>query len=139
MFRWLLEKLFPKVRRITIAKSALEDVCEMARSAHPNEMIAFFAASKGNNHGHIHIDELQLQAYTASRDSASVLLSNIPMTSTIIGTVHSHPGVNRTPSDADLHLWSKFGFVHAIIGQPYVETSISFYQKNGKRILVEIV
>ena len=117
----------------------LDDLSEMAQGAHPKEMLAFFAATQGNKRGRVHIDELQLQAYYASDDSASVYVSNLPMTTSIIGTVHSHPGGSKRPSDADLHLFSKFGYVHAIIGEPYQPTDIAFYSKNGERIDVKIV
>jgi proteasome lid subunit RPN8/RPN11 len=130
--------LFPRVRSITIAQSAVEDLCIMAQGSHPKEMLAFFSSSNGVQHGHVHIDELQLQSYAASNDSASVFLSNLPMTTTIIGTVHSHPGGNPHPSDADLHLFSKFGFIHAIVGEPYKPENLRFYNKYGERVFVEV-
>ena len=141
---WLQKKAFrvftlPTVTRITIAQSVLDDLSVMAQEAHPKEMLAFFASSRGNKHGHVHIDEIQLQAYNASGDSAHVLLSNLPMTTSIIGTVHSHPGGSKRPSDADLLFFSKFGFVHAILGEPYRTIDIAFYDKSGRRIAVEII
>lgn len=140
---WLRRKaaalIFTPVREITISRSVLEDVSEMAQGAHPKEMLALLAASKGNRQGRVHIDELQLQAYYASGDSASVVLSNLPMTTNIVGTIHSHPGGSKRPSDADLHLFSKFGYVHAIVGEPYRPGDVWFYNKNGERITVNIV
>jgi proteasome lid subunit RPN8/RPN11 len=137
--RWLLDLFLPPIHHITMADSALEDLCEMASAAHPKEMMAFLASTKGNRKGVLHIDEIQLQAYNASGDSATVMLSNLPMTTSIIGTVHSHPGGSLRPSDADLHLYSKFGYVHAIIGEPYRKTNIKFYGKRGQPILVRVV
>ena len=132
-----MRKIFPEIRRITIAQSVLEDISAMAQSAHPKEMIAFFSSTKGNLHGHGHIDELQLQAYDASDDSAHVSLNNIPMTTNIIGTVHSHPGGSVRPSDADIHFFSKLGYINAIIGEPYHVKNIQFYDKNARKIRVE--
>jgi proteasome lid subunit RPN8/RPN11 len=61
------------------------------------------------------------------------------MTTSIVGTVHSHPGGSTRHSEADRHLFSKFGFVHAIIGEPYNNGKIAFYDKNGARLQVQIL
>lgn len=136
--RWFRRLLgIREIREITIESGVLEDLTEMARGAHPKEMLAFFSAS--NKNGIVRINELQLQAYYASNDSASVFLSNLPMTTSIVGTVHSHPGGSKHPSDADRQLFSKFGYVHAILGEPYRPADIAFYNKNGERINVTIV
>ncbi len=136
---WFKKNFGLHIQGIIIRKSVLDDLCFMAKEAHPKEMLAFFAATKGIKKGILEIDEIQLQAYNASEDSASVFLSNIPMTTSIVGTVHSHPGGYAHPSFADLHLYSKFGFVHAIIGEPYRIEHIRFYDKQGRAISVKIV
>lgn len=135
---WLRNLFAVRLQEIIIEEETLADISAMARSAHPKEMLAFLASSNGIRKGVLIIDELQLQAYNASNDSAHVFLSNIPMTTSIIGTVHSHPGGNKRPSDADLHFFSKFGFVHAIIGEPYRPQDIRFYDKNGNRISIAV-
>jgi len=138
--RWLWKAILPSpINDIIIKESVLDDLYEMARNAHPNEMLAFFASSKGNKNGTVIIDEIHLQAYEASDDSAHVWLSNLPMTTSIIGTVHSHPGGSTRPSDADLQFYSKLGFVHAIIAEPYRQDNIVFYDKRGRRIYPAIV
>ena len=129
---------FQEVTQITISQSVVADLCEMAQSAHPKEMLAFIASTKGVRKGVVHIDELQLQAYDASENSAHAFFGNIPMTTSIIGTVHSHPGGSKRPSEADQHLFNKFGYVHAIIGEPYRLQDIRFYNKNGTPIIVRV-
>ena len=124
---------------ITIDSSLINDVAQMARSAHPKEMFAFLASSKGERKDKWHIDEIHLQAYNASEDSASVLTWNLPMTTSIIGTIHSHPGGSVRPSEQDLHFYSKLGFVHAIIAEPYTAETTRFYDKKGTRIEVKIL
>ncbi len=138
---WLKEKTFwffgfQKINGITIEHSAVQDLCQIARDAHPKEMLAFLSASKGNNKGHIHIDEIQLQAYTAGESSALVNLHMLPTFSNILGTVHSHPGGSRRPSSADRNLWQNYGFVHAIIGEPYTPSHITFFDKEANIINV---
>ncbi|MBR9703370.1 hypothetical protein GOV10_04995, partial [Candidatus Woesearchaeota archaeon] len=48
-----------------------------------------------------------------------------------VGTVHSHPSSSTRWSRADLRLFNKFGWVHAIIGRPYKAENMVFYDKNG--------
>jgi proteasome lid subunit RPN8/RPN11 len=127
------------LREIRIERDVLEDVVEIAQGAHPKEALVFFSSTKGVRGGILCIDELQVQAYYASQESASVFTSNLPMTTSIVGTCHSHPSGSPQPSDADLHLFSKFGFVHAIVGAPYTLDTIIFYSKNGEKIRVEVV
>jgi proteasome lid subunit RPN8/RPN11 len=138
--RWLRNKVFGELREITIAQSVLVDLSAMARSAHPKEMIAFLSSSRGGIiDGRLHLDELQLQAYDASEDAASVQLWNLPTVTGIMGTVHSHPGGDGRPSDADLHLFSKYGLVHGILPEPYRPGMVRFYGKNGRSIRVRII
>jgi proteasome lid subunit RPN8/RPN11 len=135
--RWILG--IQQIKEITISHSLVEDLCEIARASHPKEMLAFLSSTKGNRRGLLHIDELQLQAYDASNSSANVPLGNLPMTTRIVGTAHSHPGGSKRPSDADLHLFSKFGYVHAIIAEPYTPATIRFMDKEGSTLAVRII
>lgn len=137
---WILRMILPEpVRTISIEEEVLEDISFMAKHAHPKEMLAFLSATKGIRKGNVVIDEIQIQSYVASVDSASVALHNLPTFSPIVGTVHSHPGGYVRPSSADLHLFSKFGFVHAIIGEPYEKNNVSFFDKNGRKISVVVL
>lgn len=126
------------VREIIMEESVLLDISSMAQSAHPKEMLAFLSATRGNRNGTVLIDEIQLQAYVASEDSASFQTWNMPTVTNIIGTVHSHPGGGKRPSDADMLLFSKFGYIHAIIGEPYRPQDIRFYNKEGRKLYVRI-
>ncbi len=108
----------------------------MARDAHPKEMLAFIGASNGVKAGLLMIDEIQLQAYDASVVSATVPLHLLPTVTTIVGTVHSHPGSDRRPSRNDLALFGRYGMVHGIIGSPYTRESITFYDGRGEPVSV---
>lgn len=141
--RWLLRAFqrfigFEKVRKVAIAKEVLDDLCEMAAQAHPNEMLAFIASTKGVQDGLLLIDEIQLQPYQASEYSTSFNLWNLPTFTSTVGTVHSHPGPSRRPSEADLQLFGQYGLVHGILGYPYTRRSITFYDKQGDAIDVRM-
>ena len=136
---WFLRFIgFERVNRITIEESALQDILDMAKSSYPKEVLVFLSATEGNKKGHVHIDEIQIQAYEASQTSAMVWLHLLPTVSNIVGTAHSHPSGSRRPSRADLQFWSKQGFVHMIAGRPYTRNSVSFYNKQGEEIGVGI-
>jgi proteasome lid subunit RPN8/RPN11 len=128
-----------EVEMILVKQSVIDDIREMAKGAHPRELFCFLASSNGVNNKVLIINEIHIQAYDSSHDSASVMTSNLPMTTSIIGTAHSHPGGTPTPSEQDLHFYSKLGFVHMIIAEPYNRDNIRFYDKKGKRISIKIV
>lgn len=137
---WFLRWIgFQNVKEIRIKRSVLDDLCEMAKNAHPKEMLAFLSATGGNKGGVVVIDEIQLQAYDASTHSASFQFYLLPTFTSIIGTVHSHPSKDRRPSDEDVHLFGQYGLVHGIIGYPYRTDSITFYDKQGEAIDVQTV
>ena len=55
----------------------------------------------------------------------------------LVGTVHSHPSGNISPSDTDLNYF--FGRILMIVGYPYEgKGCIAAYDSNGDRVLIEI-
>jgi len=143
MWSWLVRWFqrfvgLEKITAVQILPSVLDDLAAMARSAHPKEMLAFLSATKGIRDGVLVIDEIQLQAYYASVDSASVPWHQLPTFSSIVGTVHSHPSSSRRPSTADLRLFAQHGLVHGIMGYPYTSRSVTFYDGRGREIPVSV-
>jgi len=62
-----------------------------------------------------------------------------PIDSSIIGSVHSHPGRNFYPSNEDLNFFRKFGFIHLILAYPYESIrNVKAYDKFGNEIKLEI-
>ena len=104
--------------RVIIDREVIDAILELAKMTSPREFIAYqeyFA----NEH------------YTLSR-------INFPLTSSIVGSIHSHPGPNNNPSRADLHFFSKRGMVHLIIKKPYTEKDIQGYDAHGNKIRFEV-
>jgi proteasome lid subunit RPN8/RPN11 len=55
----------------------------------------------------------------------------------LVGTVHSHPSGNISPSDTDLNYF--FGRILMIVGYPYEGRScIVAYDSNGNSVPIEI-
>lgn len=125
----------PPFERIEIQHEVVDDVCALARSTR-KEMVAFFTGEiKGKT---LLVDGLYLKSYDASETSTSFMTHDLPMTG-VVGTVHSHPSSNTQPSNADLQLFSKLGWFHAIIGRPYTRDTITYYDKRGGNITVIMI
>lgn len=120
---------------IQIKKAVIEKLCELSKDSHPKEFLAFFEGFIGNN---IIIEDIIFQPYIANQRSAMPRL-DIPLTTNILGSAHSHPGSSNKPSGADKQFFKKTGIVHAIIKYPYRQEDIQFYDLNGQAIVINIV
>jgi len=61
----------------------------------------------------------------------------LPMDFSIVGTAHSHPSGNITPSNTDLNHF--FGPVLMIVGFPFTnEKNVGVYNRNGERLLLHV-
>lgn len=119
-----------------IERECFELIKESARSSHPNE----FAGLLSVNGDHTIISEVVLLPGTISGSHHAIYqLTMVPVDSSIVGTVHSHPSPYPTPSDADVHLFQKYGKIHIIIAMPYDDSSWMAYNFKGERIDLAIV
>ena len=77
---------------------------------------------------------------TVSGDVHAVFqLHMLPIDFSVVGTVHSHPSGNYRPSEADLHLFSKFGRIHIIVGSPYTPATWQAYNHDGTPLTLDVV
>ncbi len=139
---WLAEKAFSPARfeKILIEDETITDVCALARSAAPKEMIAFLTGEVKREGGEqvLLINGLYVKGYHASEESTFFTLHDLPLTS-VYGTVHSHPLPDNRPSSADKLLFNKHGWFHLIISAPYRPEDILAYDKYGRLITFSIV
>jgi proteasome lid subunit RPN8/RPN11 len=63
----------------------------------------------------------------------------LPVDFSVVGTVHSHPSGACYPSDADLDLFRRFGWIHIIACSPYGMRSWAAYNSLGEPIQLEVV
>lgn len=105
-----------------------------SRSSHPREFIGVLRAA-----GDMVKEVLMLPGTLSSGESAVLRLHMLPIDPSACGTVHSHPSPNASPSEEDLALFSKFGYVHIIAAFPYDERSWRAYNHNGEEIKLEVV
>lgn len=73
------------------------------------------------------------------RTSVMVYLHMLPIDLTVVGSVHSHPSNNYSPSKADLDFFGRAGSVNIIVAYPYTERSWQAYNRSGTKIDLEIV
>ena len=124
----------PAVEIRIIKKKALQMILESAKSSYPNEFGALLRAEEGE------ISELILLPGTISGNSQAIFqLYMRPIDFSIVGSAHSHPSGNYSPSEADLDFFRRTGSVHVIVGYPYTMKTWAAYNVLGERIELEVL
>ena len=117
-----------------IKAKTLRMIMEASKSSYPSEFAAFLRAE-----GRV-IKELMLLPGTVSGNSHAIFqMSMLPVDFTVVGTVHSHPSDTSLPSDADLDLFRRYGWVHLITHYPYEMDCFTAYNGRGEIVELEIV
>lgn len=109
-----------------IARDTLNFILEASKSMAPQEFAGLLQEKDGI------ITEVLILPGTESSDSNAVLRLYMMPNIKAAGSVHSHPGPNRSPSQADLRLFSKTGNCHIIVGYPYNSQSWTCYNREGE-------
>jgi proteasome lid subunit RPN8/RPN11 len=109
-----------------IARDTLSFILEASKSMAPDEFAGLFQEKDGI------ITEVLILPGTESGNTSAVLRLYMMPNIKAAGSVHSHPGPNRKPSQADLNLFSKTGNCHIIVGRPYDNNSWTCYDREGK-------
>ena len=118
----------------SIKEKTLQMIMEASKSSYPNEFAAFLRAEEGI------IKELMLLPGTVSGNSQAIFhMSMLPIDFTVVGTVHSHPSDTSLPSDADLDLFRRYGWIHLITHYPYDMDCFTCYSGRGEIIDLKIV
>lgn len=117
-----------------IRRRTLRMILEASKSSYPNEFGGLMRARKGV------INELVLLPGTESGERAALFkLHMLPIDFTVVGTVHSHPSGEIYPSEADLELFRRFGFVHIIAGRPFDARSWRAFDFLGEPRKLDVV
>ncbi len=128
------KKIFHEVH---IDQEVVDEILQIAQEAYPNEFVALLQGKVKN--GVLHIEGLIFLPGETSNQGAVMKVFMMPLVDDAVGSIHSHPGYNASPSDADLYFFSKNGLFHLIVSQPYNEDSIVAYNSFGERIEFKIV
>ena len=121
---------------VTIPTELLATILEGAKRLYPRESFLLLRGKKSK--GIICITDLILAPFAAHEEGA--VHFNPYMFAgdyTLVGTVHSHPSGNISPSHTDLNYF--FGRVLMIVGYPYEgKGCIAAYDSNGDKVPIEI-
>lgn len=113
---------------VVISPAAIGKICGLARETAPKEFIAILQGSVTRKV--LSVDDVIFQPFSNTRYSSSVRI-DLPLGTTAVGSVHSHPGPGNSPSQQDLRFFSKMGGVHIIICSPFRKTDIKLYLGDG--------
>lgn len=122
---------------VSIKREILEAIFEGARHLYPRETILMLRGKKSKDV--IQINDLIIPPLaTYGEGFASYPFHLLPMDFSLVGTVHSHPSGDKTPSDVDLNNF--FGRVMMIVGFPYMtDQDVVAYNWSGEELPILIV
>lgn len=126
-----------EIDEIQVDSEVINEIMNIARESYPLE---FMALLEGQIKEHVlRVTGLIFLPGETSNEGAVMQIFMQPLTTSSIGSVHSHPGYSAGPSDADLHFFSKKGIFHMIIAQPYNRESIIAYDSFGNVIDFQVI
>jgi proteasome lid subunit RPN8/RPN11 len=128
------KKPSPGIPVTMIKKPVLQLIMEASRESYPDEFAGQLRASDG-----VVYELTMLPGTRQGRSSALVNLWMLPIDYSVVGSVHSHPSGNFSPSEADRDFFRKFGSVHIIAGRPYTLRTWQAYDGDGEPVVLEIV
>lgn len=114
---------------VHIDSEVIDEIINISKEAYPNEFMALLEGKVEEKI--LKITGLVFLPVETSQEGAVMQVFMQPLSTNSVGSVHSHPGFNASPSDADLTFFSKKGFFHMIIAEPYNRESIRAYDSFG--------
>lgn len=121
---------------VLIDDELLEMILEGARRLYPRETIVLLRGNKKKKDT-IRISELVIPPLADyGRGFAQIRLHMLPIDFSIVGTAHSHPSGNLSPSPADLNHY--VGSILMIAGFPFKDKeNIAVYDRSGEKLKLE--
>ncbi len=126
----------PEKAIVQIPSDILEAIYAGAKELYPRESFLFLRGKKRK--GVICVTDLVMAPFAVhGRGFANFNPYMISGDFSLVGTVHSHPSGNVSPSHVDLNYF--FGRVLMIVGYPYEGAGcVAVYDSNGERLPLEI-
>ncbi len=122
---------------VHLPQGILECICAGAKQLYPRESFLLLRGKKRKNI--IHIEDLVLAPFAVHGEGfASFNPYMFSGDFSLVGTVHSHPSGDNSPSDVDLNYF--FGRILMIVGYPYEGSGcVAVYDSNGDKVPLQIV
>lgn len=126
----------PKYAAISIGQDLLQTIFEGAKNVYPRETILLLRGEKKKDV--IAVTELLVPPLASyGRGFANIPLHMLPMDFSVVGTVHSHPSGNVTPSHTDMNHF--FGPILMVVGFPFAdEKNVAVYNRKGERLVLRV-
>jgi proteasome lid subunit RPN8/RPN11 len=121
---------------VSTDENLLNAIFAGAKRLYPREMIILLRGKKSN--GFITLSELVVPPLAKyGKGFAHIPLHMLPMDFSLVGTAHSHPSGNLTPSSEDLNHF--LGVVLMIVGFPFSSTKdVAVYSRDGNRLELKV-
>jgi proteasome lid subunit RPN8/RPN11 len=125
-----------KTIAVSMGQELLDSIFESARRLYPRETILLLRGKKVKDITVV-VDLLVPPLATYGHGFANYQLHLLPMDFSLVGTVHSHPSGNNTPSDVDFNHF--FGRILMIVGYPYAsERDVAVYNSHGEKLPLQV-
>ncbi|MCW4009031.1 MAG: Mov34/MPN/PAD-1 family protein [Candidatus Bathyarchaeota archaeon] len=126
----------PEATTVQIPREILDAIFAGAKQLYPRESFLMLRGKKKK--GVIRITDLVLAPFTIHGEGyAHFNPYLLPGDFSLIGTVHSHPSGNISPSHVDLNYF--FGRILMIVGYPFTgETCVAAYDSNGEKLPLQV-
>ena len=121
---------------VSISQTLMEVILESAKTLYPKETILLLRGEKSKDI--IKVTDLMVPPLaTYGQGFANIQTHMLPIDFSIVGTAHSHPSGNLTPSPADLnHFWGK---ILMIVGFPFADDrNVAVYNHKGEKLTLKI-
>ena len=120
----------------SMSMQLLDTIFEGAKHLYPKETILLLRGKKTKNC--VQVVELVVPPLaTYGEGFAAYPLHLLPMDFSLVGTVHSHPSGDLSPSDVDFNHF--FGRILMIVGYPFnSEKDIAVYNSHGEKLPLQI-
>jgi proteasome lid subunit RPN8/RPN11 len=126
-------------RKLTVSVSLelLDSIFEGARRLYPKEVFLLLRGQKTKDI--IRITDLVVPPLAVyGYGFANLPFHMLPMDFSIVGTVHSHPSGNTSPSNVDLNHF--FGRVLMIVGYPFADLqNVAVYDSKGEVVTLQVL
>ena len=124
------------VDEVSISQKLLEVILQNARSMYPRETILLLRGRVEK--GRITITDIIIPPFaTRGKGFSSFPLHMLPIDFSLVGSVHSHPSGNTTPSVEDVN--HSYGRIAMIVAYPFMgKQHVSVCNHSGEEVPLEL-
>jgi proteasome lid subunit RPN8/RPN11 len=119
-----------KTNEILIKEVAVDFILQASKNLYPREFMGLLRMEEG-----VITEILVLPQSIWGEGFSSIGLMHMPYDSTIVGSVHSHPSTDGSPSKTDLREFGRSGKIHIIAAYPFDGLKdLGCYLSDGERV-----